>query len=272
MRRTVWLGGNRIMRGVGLFVIVIAAVAVPCGDALAAEKRAAGRVSFTDDIPAPAPRERAALGVTLGTSTIGGVTIAGVMPNSPAAEAGLQPGDVVFSVDGSAVGSSADLINFIGVHEPGEQVALVLDRKGLRGTLRATLSGQGDVAKRAALGVTLSKSAHGGGVRVLKIVRGSPADKAGLKIGDRILAIDDEAVTSYGELIRLIGESQPGGDLKIGVDRYGLEGALHASLTGLPQVFSMPPRPVARPPVQAPSQPLFELAPSDIDDQRGYGD
>ncbi|HJT31775.1 MAG TPA: PDZ domain-containing protein [Pirellulales bacterium] len=227
-----------------------------------------------DDAPPANQRLGAALGVTLGASSMGGVAIAGVMPNSPAAEAGLRPDDVLFSIDGRPVSRSTDVINLVAGHEPGDELRLVVDRKGLRGTLRATLGTQTEVAKRAALGVTLSKSAHGGGVRVLRVVSGSPADKAGLKIGDRIMAIDDNPATTYNELIRLIGESRPGTDLKIDVDRYGLEGTLHASLTGVPQVFSAP-RPVARPPVQAvqtPSQPLVELAPSDIDDQRGYGD
>lgn len=269
MMRT--FGLNRGVCCAGRLLLAAAAIAIPCGQVSGAEKQAAARIAFGDDQAGTPGHERAALGITLGPSTIGGVTIAGVMPNSPAAEAGLRPGDVLFSIDGVAVGSTTDVVNFIAAHEPGDGVQLTLDRNGLRGTLSAVLSSQHDVAKRAALGVTLSKSAFGGGVRILQIVSGSPADKAGLKIGDRIVAIDDEPVTSYGELIRLIGESVPGGDLKIGVDRYGLEGTLHASLTGLPQVFSLP-RPTARPLVQPPAPPLFELAPSDIDDQRGYGD
>lgn len=225
-----------------------------------------------DDAPPANQRLGAALGVTLGASSMGGVAIAGVMPNSPAAEAGLRPDDVLLSIDGQLVNSSANVINLVAAHEPGDELRLVVDRKGLRGTLRATLGTQTEVAKRAALGVTLSKSAHGGGVRVLRVVSGSPADKAGLKIGDRIVGVDDNPATSYNELIRLIGESRPGSDLKIDVDRYGLEGTLHASLTGVPQVFSAP-RPVVAPPVvPTPSRPLVELAPSDIDDQRGYGD
>lgn len=239
-----------------------------------------GRAFVADDAPASNQRtpsnqrSGAALGVTLGASSMGGVIVAGVMPNSPAAEAGLRPDDVLLSIDGQLVSRSTDVINAVAAHEPGDELQLVVDRKGLRGTLRATLATQTEVAKRAALGVTLSKSAHGGGVRVLRVVAGSPADKAGLKIGDRIVGVDDNPATSYNELIRLIGESRPGSDMRIAVDRYGLEGTLHASLTGLPQVFSAP-RPVVPSPAQAvqpPSQPLVELAPSDIDDQRGYGD
>jgi S1-C subfamily serine protease len=257
------------MRGMHLFLVAIATLATA---SVAAETGPAAHVSFVDN-RSPQPSQRAALGVTLGKSSLGGVEIAGVMPNSPAAEAGVRPGDLIFAIDDLPVRASRDVINLVAAHEPDDQVRLKVDRKGLRGTLRATLANQLDVARRAALGVTFSKSSHGG-VRILQVVAGSPADKAGLKIGDRIMAIDDQPVASYNEVVRLVGESQPGSDMKIDVDRYGLEGTLHASLTGLPQVFSALPAvvrpPFVAPPV-APSPPIFELTPADIDDQRGYG-
>jgi S1-C subfamily serine protease len=127
---------------------------------------------------------RPARGVTLGKPSPAGVEIAGVMPNSPAAEAGLRPGDLVSAIDDVPVRTSRDVINAVAGHEPDDKVILKVDRKGLRGTLHAILADQIDVARRAALAVTFSKSAHGG-VRILRVVSGSPADKAGLKIGDR---------------------------------------------------------------------------------------
>ena len=256
------------MRYVHLFLAGLLVVA--CRWALAGDGQA-GTLSF-DDEPASAVDERAALGITLGKSSTAGVQIAGVMPNSPAAEAGLLPGDLLLAMDDIPIRSASDVINLVAGHVPDDRVRLRVDRNGLRGTLRATLASQLDVSRRAALGATFSKSGHGG-VRILRVVSGSPADRAGLKMGDRIKAIDDQAVASYNELVRLVGESQPGSDMKIDVDRYGLEGTLHASLTGRPQVFSAPTAAV-RPPVVTPTVPppaLFELTPADIDDQRGYG-
>jgi S1-C subfamily serine protease len=256
------------MRAALLTVMVTAVLASSSADAFAWPEKI-GRVLPAGE-QVPVPRTRAALGVTLGEGSAQGIEVAGVMPNSPAAEAGVRPGDLLWGIDGRPVTSSRDVIRLVAAHEPDDRIRLQVDRKGLRGTLRATLASQRDVTRRAALGVTLSKSAHGG-VRILQVVSGSPADKAGLKIGDRIQAIDDQPVASYSDLVRLIGESRPGSDMKIDVDRYGLEGTLHASLTGRSQVFSAP-RPVAAVPAAPAPRPVFELTPSDIDDQRGYGD
>lgn len=259
--------GRDAMRGVRLAAIVAALLASPSADAFAGPEKVARTSRAEEQVPVP---QRAALGVTLGKGSAQGIEVAGVMPNSPAAEAGVRPGDLLWGIDGRPVTSSRDVIRLVAAHEPDDRVRLQVDRKGLRGTLRATLASQRDVTRRAALGVTLSKSAHGG-VRILQVVSGSPADKAGLKIGDRIQAIDDQPVASYNDLVRLIGESRPGSDMKIDVDRYGLEGTLHASLTGRSQVFSAP-RPIAAVPAAPAPRPAFELTPSDIDDQRGYGD
>lgn len=250
-------------------LVLAGVIAAAFRSALAGENKPA-TVAFEDE-PASAVHERAALGVTLGRSSGGGVEIAGVMPNSPAADAGLRPGDLVFAMDDMPVRTTGDVVNLVAGHEPFDQVRLNVDRKGLRGTLQATLASQVDVSRRAALGVTFSKSAHGG-VRILRVVPGSPADKAGLRIGDRILAIDDQPVASSNEVVHVIGESRLGSDMKIDVDRYGLVGTVHASLTGRPQVFSAPTS-IVQPPIAptAPPVPVFELTPADIDDQRGYG-
>lgn len=258
------------MRCAPLFLITTVMLTGMCGHAFAVEPGAAANVTFVEGDPVR-PSERAALGVTLGKASSAGCEITGVMPNSPAADAGLRPGDLVFAIDDVPVRTSREVINLLGGHQPDDVVRLNVNRKGLRGTLRAILASQVAVARGAALGATFSKSAHGG-VRVLRVVDGSPADKAGLKIGDRILAIDDQAVSSYNEILRLVGESKLGSDMKIDVDRYGLEGTLYAPLTGLPQVFSAPST-GTRPPVVAPppSVPIFELTPADINDQRGYG-
>jgi S1-C subfamily serine protease len=63
------------------------------------------------------------LGVSL-QDAAGGATIAGVVSGGPAADAGLTAGDVITSVDGSAVTSAADLSSALGAHEAGSQVTV----------------------------------------------------------------------------------------------------------------------------------------------------
>ncbi|HWB12706.1 MAG TPA: PDZ domain-containing protein [Pirellulales bacterium] len=253
------------------YLVVIGTLVAGSGTVLAGETQAVGP-PLSDNRTAPSVHERAALGVTMGRFSAGGVWISGVMPNSPAAEAGLRPGDVVFAIDDVPVRSSDAVIHIVAGHAPNDQIRLKIDRQGLRGVLRARLASHADVARAAALGATFNKSGRGS-VRILQVVSGSPADRAGLKIGDRITAIDDQPVASYNDVVHLVGDRQPGSHMRIAIDRYGLRGMLRASFTGMPPVFSVPapsvPPPTAAPPVLPPA--IFELTPAEINDQRGYG-
>jgi len=59
-----------------------------------------------------------------GQSGSSGVTVAGVVSGSPAAEAGLEAGDVITGVDGDAVTSASGLSDLIAVHHPGDSVTI----------------------------------------------------------------------------------------------------------------------------------------------------
>lgn len=59
-----------------------------------------------------------------------GVLIMQVVEGSPAEEAGLQPGDVIFSLDGNRLGEDFNFAEAIAVHEPGEVVELGVRRPG----------------------------------------------------------------------------------------------------------------------------------------------
>jgi putative serine protease PepD len=77
-----------------------------------------------------------ASGVFLGVSTQeasgdqAGAEVESVLDGSPAAGAGLQEGDVITAVDGSAVAGPADLAEQIRTHDPGDQVTIAYSRGG----------------------------------------------------------------------------------------------------------------------------------------------
>ena len=107
------------------------ALAIPINDALqvAEQLRTKGKV------------ERGRVGVSiqpvtedmakeLGLSKAQGVVIAQVEAGSPAAQAGLQTGDVVTKINGAVVESIRDFARYIGESKPGTQLQLEVWREG----------------------------------------------------------------------------------------------------------------------------------------------
>jgi thiol-disulfide isomerase/thioredoxin len=78
------------------------------------------------------------------------------------------------------------------------------------------------------LGVTMDGGADIG-VTVQHVVRGSPADKAGIKAGDRIVSVDGGAVTRPAEVSRAVQAHRVGDSVAVGVERRG--SAVSAAVT-----------------------------------------
>jgi len=68
-----------------------------------------------------------------------GVFIAGVTENGAAREAGIEEGDVILSVDGDMLNSSAELKEKVSQYRPGDDVKVVVKRKGDRKQFTVTL-------------------------------------------------------------------------------------------------------------------------------------
>jgi tetratricopeptide (TPR) repeat protein len=62
--------------------------------------------------------------VTVDTLLHDGVPVLRVVPGSPAAQAGVEPGDVVLGADGQTVKRTADLLAVVAAKKPGDKVAL----------------------------------------------------------------------------------------------------------------------------------------------------
>ena len=62
------------------------------------------------------------------TKDYSGAFIAQVLPGSPAAQAGIEAGDIVISVDGQAIREPVDLPRVTGMLMPGSRVSVELVR------------------------------------------------------------------------------------------------------------------------------------------------
>jgi S1-C subfamily serine protease len=82
---------------------------------------------------------RAYLGISAGDATKG-VYVAAVTAGGPAAEAGIQAGDVIVSIDGEATSTAASLSAVLTGLRPGQKVpAVVTGQNGATTTLQVTL-------------------------------------------------------------------------------------------------------------------------------------
>jgi putative serine protease PepD len=99
----------------------------------------------------------------------------------------------------------------------------------------ATAIVQGKTIQTGYLGVSVAPSTGSqAGALVQVVAAGSPAAKAGLKVGDLIVAIDGQAVQSYGELVSRIRDHKPGDKVTLKVVRGGNETTITATLAERP--------------------------------------
>jgi len=152
-----------------------------------------------------------------------GALVAKILPDSPAAKAGLEVGDVIISFDGRDIGFSSDLPPMVGGTPAGRTVPIEIIRRGKKSTMKiavAELPAEEQVAAAGggvAPGVDNSlqivvrdltdeerqQLEQAEGVLVEKVLPG-PAASAGVRDGDVILLINNskiESVTQFNELM-----------------------------------------------------------------------
>ena len=110
-----------------------------------------------------------------------GAAITAVQPKSPAAKAGLEPGDIVLSINDKRVKNSQDVRNMIGLLPLGEEVKLEIQRGGEAQTVKVEIAapkivqedGQKIHPKLAGLLLGNASPSDTEGVRIEKIHTGS---------------------------------------------------------------------------------------------------
>ena len=152
-----------------------------------------------------------------------GALVGSVDKDSPAAKAGLEPGDVILAINGKEISSSSELPAIVSAMTPGAQAKLQVWRKG--GTRDVDVqvgkfsddklaSSDTPEAAKGRLGVVVrpltpeeQRRADVSNGVVVENVAGAAA-KAGIKAGDIVLSVNGEAITSTEQLRNLITKAE----------------------------------------------------------------
>jgi membrane-associated protease RseP (regulator of RpoE activity) len=110
----------------------------------------AGTVPDNDNPGNESVPPTAFLGVTVESAeNDGGARISNVRPGSPAADAGLQSGDVVTEVGDATVEDDDDLIRAVRSHDPGDEVTITYTRDGTSHEVTVELGDRSDATRSA---------------------------------------------------------------------------------------------------------------------------
>jgi serine protease Do len=168
-----------------------------------------------------------------------GVMVSTVTPNGGAAKAGLQPGDVIISIDGRSIKDGDDLVNDISARHVGSTVKLGYLRNGKQETANVAIGDRaktysdlaGDNEDNAApqeedagqnkLGITVSavppqiaaKTGTKGGVMVTSVRPGSFADEINLVKGAIITEINKKPVANEADYKAIVSTLKSNDDV-----------------------------------------------------------
>lgn len=188
--------------------------------------------------------QRAYLGITIrdvngklakekNLSVIEGAYVDSLLAESAAKNGGIKPGDVIVQVDDRMIKSVAELQETIGRHRPGDEVTVVVNRKGeqkklkiplknIEGNTKVVADNRSEVIK--SLGAEFSNlyeqdkkdSGIKAGVKVTKLYPGKLRSDTEIREGFIITKVNRTPVKSVKELVTML-ESQTGGVLIEGV-------------------------------------------------------
>ncbi len=230
-----------IYSGTGGYMGLSFAIPIEVAMAVAKELQSTGRVS----------RGRLGVGIqdmtdqlaqTFGLDKPRGALVARVEPDSPAAKAGLQPGDVILGFNGEAIADASQVPRRVASSKPGSQAKLEIWRQRAAGEITVTLGeldldgaaakvAPGAPPKASRLGLSLRPLSpdqrRAMGIKfglVVEATDGSGA-AAQLRPGDVILGISDVEVTSLEQFEAMLGKQAPGSSVALLLRRG--DGALY---------------------------------------------
>jgi serine protease Do len=182
--------------------------------------------------------ESSAVGRVYGFAN-GGVIVSEVVPNGPAAKAGMQPQDIIVSVDGAPIKNGDELIAIVSDKHPGSSVKLGIMRGNNRLTLNVGIEDRTQLYAGMAgaagspngpdesevgqnkLGITVEPLGDDvkshlhitGGIAVASVKPGSFADNIGLSQGAVIVEINRKPVTDMASYRGIVTDLKSGEDV-----------------------------------------------------------
>lgn len=163
-----------------------------------------------------------------------GVYVDSLVTDGAARAAGIKAGDVITTIDGRKVGSVAELQETIARHRPGDEISVVVNRKGTPTTIKVPLrNGKGTMAivKNEKPEVVKSLGAEfedvsaneqkklgiKGGVRVSKLAAGKLSSETEIKEGFIITKANQKPIQSKSQLLKVLESEGDEGVLLEGV-------------------------------------------------------
>ena len=185
------------------------------------------------------------LAMGLGLPRESGVVLSDVMPASPAARAGLRPGDLIATLDGKVMENGRHLLVNVYRHAPGDLISLGIVREGQPQTVSVSVSERRDpldglsasvdprqnlLPRLSVLALDLDKRIAemvpvvrvSSGVVVAATVAGAlDAADGGLAVGDVIFAVNRRPVNGLAALRALVDTLKPGDSVVLHLERRG---------------------------------------------------
>lgn len=209
-------------------------------------------VQLVDAVPGPqvpARAQDAGQGSEPATAAPG-VRVYGVIASSPAEDAGLRGKDRILAMDGLPVSSAEELSARLKGMSPGSWTSLTVLRRGRQLDLRLPLAERPASMDRVrirrgwigvdAIDLPPSLRQHfgapeGAGVMVSQVVPGSPAEAAGIRVGDVLFEADGDPVGSRVALVMLVSETGIDNPLEVRLVRWGAEMTVEPRVSRVPE-------------------------------------
>jgi regulator of sigma E protease len=148
------------------------------------------------------------LSLPVGTIAGDGLMVHSVGENSPADEAGITAGDVIYEVEGQSVRRWDDMREIVNSVEEGAAVTLIVDRDG-QGLEMSLIPKFEPELQRRVIGVVLCWNI------VTDVEGDTPADEADIRPGDTVISINSRPVYSDASMRDVLISLAEGQELEI---------------------------------------------------------